>query len=559
MKRFLENIAGLFAAALIAHGATPHTGTSNRIPPEIHRDPVEAMEEAIREKQPTKARLGKIHSIWKALPEPHKDKLKNDVVCMTCIGFLLTGDAEMFDKARSAIADMKSFRDETTERCKECGGTGRVKSRCNACGGTGRCARCRGSGKISAPRLKGMGSAATMSCSSCRGSGRCVECRNGTKETRHSPCNGSGSRLSKEKCKKAFESHRSRVEGYLTNELKQREAKRLAEEQRRKEEEFEASQRAKGLVKYNGAWMTPEEKAETIRKEEEKKRFVADQKRKGLDEFNGEWLTAEELFKLGVRYHEGDGVRINRETARNLFEKASELGSLEANARLAVIFHAGDGVSKNDLLSFQYANRAGTNSPIASLVLGQLYFMGFKDANGNEVQNFRKAYSNFCVASAAPLCSFMKGLMEYHGVGTTRDEVAASSSFQNALRAGDLHGDDNFCGFSAMCLGDMYLFGNGVERDEQYAWKLFCRGARVAFPKLVAEAKQELTASDIIRFKQTFGDGLTTFTPYSYKMWLLYKGEGDFSHHGAKLDLLEDALHHFFSPDFWRDYKIDEM
>ena len=547
MKSFLNTVV-VFAATFIAQGATPLSRSSNRIPSEIHSDPIATMAEAIREKQPTTAQLGKIHSIWKALPEPHKAKLKNDIVCMTCIGFLVIGDSEMFGKARSAIADMKSFQEETTERCKECGGTGRIKSRCNACGGTGRCPRCRGRGKISAPRLKGMGSAATMSCSLCRGSGHCIECRNGTKETRHSPCNGSGIRVSKEKCLKAFEMHRNRAETYLRTE-----------EQKRKEVDFEASQRAKGLVKHNGTWMTQKEKAESIRKAEEEKRFAAEQKSKGLDEFNGKWLTAEDLFKMGVQYHEGDGVKINHETARTLFEKAAGLGHREANARLAVLFHDGDGVGKNDLLSFQYANRAGTNSPIASLVLGQLYFIGFKDGNGNEIQDFQKAYSNFCVASAVPLCSFMKGLMEYHGVGTPRDEVAASHSFRIALLAGNLHGDDDFCGYSAMCLGDMYLFGNGVERDEQHAWKLFCRGARAAFPKLVAEAKKDITTADIIRFNQTFGDDLTTFTPYSYKMWLLFKGQGDLSHHGAKLDLLENALHHFFSADFWHDYNVHEM
>ncbi len=44
---------------------------------ERHRDPVEALVEAVRDGQPTKAQLGKIHSIWKDLPEPHKGNLKN--------------------------------------------------------------------------------------------------------------------------------------------------------------------------------------------------------------------------------------------------------------------------------------------------------------------------------------------------------------------------------------------------------------------------------------------------------------------------------------------------
>lgn len=211
----LKAVVALLVAAFVARGATNGSGVSNRTGAESRRDPVEAMSAALQERQPTKALLGKINAIWKALPEPHKGNLKNDIVSLTCSGFLVLGDMDSFGKARSAIADMPAFLNETTERCAECGGTGRVRTRCGACGGTGRCSRCQGRGSISAPRLAGMGAAASMSCSSCHGSGRCAECNNGTKETRHSVCNGSGKRISKDKCQKAFEAHRSRAEAYL--------------------------------------------------------------------------------------------------------------------------------------------------------------------------------------------------------------------------------------------------------------------------------------------------------------------------------------------------------
>jgi len=51
----------------------------------------------------------------------------------------------------------------------------------------------------------------------------------------------------------------------------------------------EQEMRAKGFVKYEGEWVTPEEKA---RREQEK--FEAEQRAKGLIKFEGEWMTPEE-------------------------------------------------------------------------------------------------------------------------------------------------------------------------------------------------------------------------------------------------------------------------
>ena len=337
MKRnVLELLAVWFIATSVGHGATPAPSAPERAAAERHRDPVEAMAEAVQDKQPTKAQLGKIHSIWKTLPEPHKGNLKNDIVSMICIGFLLTGDTEAFGKARSGISDMAAFKAETTERCAECGGTGRFRSRCSACGGSGVCPRCQGQGGLSAPRLQGMGGSASMSCPSCRGSGRCVACQNGTVEMKHPPCNGSGIRVSKEKCRNSFELHRSRVEAYLTSELKSREEKRLAEERRRKEEEFAASQRAKGLVLRDGTWMTPEEKAALDRKDEEEKKFAAEQKAKGLILVDGEWLTAEGVYEAALSaLIPDDGSEPDVVKAYRGFEEAEKMGCASAKTALA--------------------------------------------------------------------------------------------------------------------------------------------------------------------------------------------------------------------------------
>ncbi|MBU1487579.1 hypothetical protein KKH56_05990 [bacterium] len=70
--------------------------------------------------------------------------------------------------------------------------------------------------------------------------------------------------------------------------------KQLTTEER--EKLYEAGQRAKGLVMYQGEWMLPEEK-ERI--------FEEDQRKKGLVKSRGEWVTEEEKF---AREQEAKGL-----------------------------------------------------------------------------------------------------------------------------------------------------------------------------------------------------------------------------------------------------------
>lgn len=66
--------------------------------------------------------------------------------------------------------------------------------------------------------------------------------------------------------------------------------KQLTQEE--KERLYEAEQRAKGLVKYQGEWMTFEEK---------EKAYERDQIAKGLVRYEGEWITKEEKFEREQR------------------------------------------------------------------------------------------------------------------------------------------------------------------------------------------------------------------------------------------------------------------
>ncbi|UCD59150.1 MAG: hypothetical protein JSV16_08690 [Candidatus Hydrogenedentota bacterium] len=75
-----------------------------------------------------------------------------------------------------------------------------------------------------------------------------------------------------------------------------REARRAARKR------FEDAQKAKGLVKFEGNWMTPEEKGQILelrkRAHEHRRQFEAEQQAKGLVRFQHIWVTAEQAKKL---------------------------------------------------------------------------------------------------------------------------------------------------------------------------------------------------------------------------------------------------------------------
>lgn len=89
-----------------------------------------------------------------------------------------------------------------------------------------------------------------------------------------------------------------------------------AERQRIKREKFEREQIAKGLVKYKGRWMTPEKKYERemlakglvkykgkwVTPEEKRKRFEEEQRAKGFVKFMGRWGTPKQVDKWKKLY-----------------------------------------------------------------------------------------------------------------------------------------------------------------------------------------------------------------------------------------------------------------
>lgn len=75
-------------------------------------------------------------------------------------------------------------------------------------------------------------------------------------------------------------------------------AKLEEEYQERERIRIEKEMLAKGLVKYEGKWVTPEERASR-----ELEKFEAEQRAKGLVKFEGQWMTVEEMNRIVAERH----------------------------------------------------------------------------------------------------------------------------------------------------------------------------------------------------------------------------------------------------------------
>lgn len=87
-------------------------------------------------------------------------------------------------------------REELSDGCAVCAGSGRVEIPCKSCNGTGKCIRCNGEGE----RKTGLGDG-TIHCTTCRGTGQCPDCagEGGTSEVCKA-CRGRGQLLKRTYC-----------------------------------------------------------------------------------------------------------------------------------------------------------------------------------------------------------------------------------------------------------------------------------------------------------------------------------------------------------------------
>ena len=179
--------------------------------------------------------------------------------------------------------------------------------------------------------------------------------------------------------------------------------------------------------------------------------------------------TPDALVNLGRKYRKGDGVARDLAKANELFQKAAEMGSGEANYELGFANDYGLGLPKNVGKANELYRRAGELGCGAGFdELGVNYTAGngvTKDLN-QAVELFRKASELGCASGF-----FNLGSCYDSGIGVNQDYKRANQCYQ---KAGDLGYADAYT-----CLGCNYCSGNGVPKDERAANELFEKAGKM--------------------------------------------------------------------------------
>lgn len=193
--------------------------------------------------------------------------------------------------------------------CSKCGGTGKLSVKCPRCSGTGICRICKGRGYIKSSYTNDK-----RKCPDCNGTGVCRKCKGtGLSTEICRKCHGKGSVISNVRIEEVYV------------ELLVKSVEQL----------FDAEQIAKGLVKFEGRWMTPEEKsaieakrareraAEQTQRVVEKK-FFAEAIRKASDESDFNIAISMMETAIGV-YSNSPCAGTAREYLKDLFAAKEEV------------------------------------------------------------------------------------------------------------------------------------------------------------------------------------------------------------------------------------------
>jgi TPR repeat protein len=245
-----------------------------------------------------------------------------------------------------------------------------------------------------------------------------------------------------------------------------------------------------------------------------------------------------------MRYYNGDDVLQDYTRAVELLKQASEKGSAKADGELAFIYWGGRANQQRDRAkAIAYANKSGNHkTQLAHQVLGLSYLFGEENI---QQQNFELAYSELSNATDYFYCGFLVGLMRYHGVGTKEDKKGAAEVFFSICKTKI---KQEIVGMAALCLGYMYVQGEGVGKNmsEGVSWmkwgiKASKRDFLNDFYKMAEGAATYETYKGMRGIAQRYGSSDISFPD----KWPGPDGDGG-------MDLPEKALKLYFDEQLFR-------
>jgi hypothetical protein len=178
--------------------------------------------------------------------------------------------------------------------------------------------------------------------------------------------------------------------------------------------------------------------------------------------FVGDRSDPESLFRLGVKYAKGDGVRQDYAKAFEAWTKAAEQGHGAAQFNLGLMYSDGTGAVQDRAKAFEwYTKAANSGVADAQFNLGAMYARG-----ESAPQDYAKAFDLWTKAAEQgyALAEYNLGLMYANGVGAIRDDEKSIEWCRKAAEKG--------LAAAQFDLGEAYAVGRGVARDDSkaYVW-----------------------------------------------------------------------------------------
>jgi TPR repeat protein len=188
--------------------------------------------------------------------------------------------------------------------------------------------------------------------------------------------------------------------------------------------------------------------------------------------------NAEDQFRLGRAYARGEGVAQSYERAGEWYMKAADQGNLKAMNNLGILFLEGQGTKKDPVEAYRWFCKASDLGDSHSSYLRGLLLCegrGVKPDPSQGLAWIEKASSMGNPAATARLAH-----ANYFGeFGLKEDRAKALPLLRTAATAGDP--------WACLALGQMYLRGQEVAKDDATAITWFKKGAEGGNPDAIFE------------------------------------------------------------------------
>jgi TPR repeat protein len=198
-------------------------------------------------------------------------------------------------------------------------------------------------------------------------------------------------------------------------------------------------------------------------------------------------------YVTAIKYHQGDGLPVDKEKAFRLMKECAEDGEMpEAMLKLGAMYKLGVGTSKSDKEAFNWTYKScEKGNPEAFYPLGILYKKGI-----GTPQDFVEARNAFrkSAETGDPKGEYMLGYLNYRGLGGKQDYEEAVKLYRRA----------NVQGVSAASymLGVCYKNGYGVKKDKKKSDSFLDKAILKNYKHAAKEKQNNKTEVDIIRDNQ---------------------------------------------------------